>query len=77
VAYGDGVVDRIRAAAPNRIDGALDLVGGAALRLVGGLVPAGPLYSVANKPLVKQLTPCAARQDVDDAWGRRSPRAVR
>ena len=29
VAYGDGVADRIRAAAPNGIDGVLDLVGGA------------------------------------------------
>lgn len=32
VAYADGMVDRIRAAAPGGIDGALDLVGGAALR---------------------------------------------
>ena len=55
VAYGDGVVDRILAAAPGGIDGALDLVGGAALRVVAGLVPAGRLYSVADKPLVKQL----------------------
>ena len=55
VAYGDGVADRIRAAAAGGIDGALDLVGGAALRVVGGLVPAGRLYSVADKPLVKQL----------------------
>jgi NADPH2:quinone reductase len=55
VAYGDGVTDRIRAAAADGIDGALDLVGGEALRVVGGLVPAGRLYSVADKALVKQL----------------------
>ena len=52
VAYGDGVADRIRAAAADGIDGALDLVGGEALRVLGGLVPAGRLYSVADKPLV-------------------------
>ena len=40
VAYGDGVADRIRAAAADGIDGALDLVGGEALRVLGGLVPA-------------------------------------
>jgi NADPH:quinone reductase-like Zn-dependent oxidoreductase len=55
VAYGDGVADRIRAAAPDGIDGALDLVGGEALRVVAALVPAGRLYSIADKPLVKQL----------------------
>lgn len=55
VAYGDGVLDRIRAAAPGGIDGALDLVGGDALRAVAGLVPAGALYSVADKTLVKEL----------------------
>lgn len=55
VAYGDGVADRIRAAAPGGIDGALDLVGGAALRAVAGVVPAGRLYSVADKPLVARL----------------------
>lgn len=55
VAYGDGVADRVRAAAPAGIDGALDLVGGDALRAVAGLVPAGTLYSVADKPLVKEL----------------------
>jgi len=55
VAYGGGVTDRIRAAAADGIDGALDLVGGEALRFISGLVPAGRLYSVADKPLVKQL----------------------
>lgn len=55
VAYGDGVLDRIRVAAPSGIDGALDLVGGEALRAVAALVPAERLSSVADKPLVKQL----------------------
>ncbi|WP_238589155.1 zinc-binding dehydrogenase [Pseudonocardia sp. HH130629-09] len=55
VAYGDGVADRIRAAAPDGVDGALDLVGGDALRAVAGLVPPGSLYSIADKPLVAQL----------------------
>lgn len=55
VAYGDGVADRIRAAAPGGVDGALDLVGGDALRTVAALVPSGRLYSVADKPLAKEL----------------------
>lgn len=55
VAYGDGVADRIRAAAPDGIDGALDLVGGESLRAIADLVPAGRLLSIADKPLVKQL----------------------
>ncbi|KAA1026199.1 NADP-dependent oxidoreductase [Pseudonocardia sp. EV170527-09] len=55
VAYGDGVADRIRAAAPGGIDGALDLVGGDALRAVAGLVPPATLYSIADKPLVARL----------------------
>lgn len=55
MAYGDGVADRIRAAAPGGVDGALDLVGGDALRAVAGLVPAAALYSIADKALVAQL----------------------
>ncbi|MBN9734949.1 MULTISPECIES: NADP-dependent oxidoreductase [unclassified Pseudonocardia] len=55
VTYGEGVADRIRAAAPGGVDGALDLVGGDALRAVAGLVPRGRLYSVADKPLVAEL----------------------
>jgi NADPH:quinone reductase-like Zn-dependent oxidoreductase len=38
VTYGDGVAERVRAAAPNGVDGLLDLVGGDTLRAVGGLV---------------------------------------
>ncbi|GAA5165098.1 NADP-dependent oxidoreductase [Pseudonocardia eucalypti] len=55
VAYGEGVVERIREAAPDGVDGALDLVGGPSLRAVAELVPADRLFSVADKPLVKQL----------------------
>lgn len=55
VAYGDGVVDRIRAAAPNGVDGVFDLVGGEALRTVAPLAPPGRLLSVADKPLVREL----------------------
>ncbi|MBO0872394.1 MAG: NADP-dependent oxidoreductase, partial [Pseudonocardia sp.] len=55
VAYGDGVVDRVRAAAPNGVDGVFDLVGGEALRTVAALAPPNRLLSVADKPLVRQL----------------------
>ena len=56
VAYGDGVLDRIRAAAPGGIDAVFDLVGGDALRAVATL-PANPaqVLSVADKELAKQL----------------------
>jgi NADPH2:quinone reductase len=56
VAYGDGVVDRIRAAAPDGVDAVFDLVGGDALRTVAELVAdRSRVLSVADKPLVKQL----------------------
>jgi NADPH:quinone reductase-like Zn-dependent oxidoreductase len=55
VAYGPGVVDRVRAAAPEGIDGVFDLVGGEALRTVAALAPPGRLFSVADKPLVREL----------------------
>ena len=55
VAYGDGVVDRIVAAAPRGVDGVFDLVGGDALRAVAPLAPPGRLFSVADKALVKSL----------------------
>jgi NADPH:quinone reductase-like Zn-dependent oxidoreductase len=56
VAYGDGVLDRIRTAAPGGIDAVFDLVGGDALRAVATL-PANPaqVLSVADKELAKQL----------------------
>lgn len=56
VAYGDGVLDRIREAARGDIDAVFDLVGGHALRVVSTL-PADPVQvlSVADKDLVKRL----------------------
>jgi NADPH:quinone reductase-like Zn-dependent oxidoreductase len=39
VTYGDGVADRIRAAAPDGIDALFDTVGGEAVAAVAGLVP--------------------------------------
>jgi NADPH2:quinone reductase len=56
VAYGDGVLDRIREASGGRVDAVFDLVGGDALRAVATL-PADPaqVLSVADKDLVKQL----------------------
>jgi NADPH:quinone reductase-like Zn-dependent oxidoreductase len=55
VAYGDGVVDRILAAAPRGVDGVFDLVGGDALRAVAPLVAPDRLFSVADKALVRTL----------------------
>ncbi len=55
VAYGDGVVDRVRAAAPHGIDGVFDLVGGDALRAVAVLVAPDRLFTVADRPLVWEL----------------------
>jgi NADPH:quinone reductase-like Zn-dependent oxidoreductase len=55
VAYGDGVVDRVLAAAPEGVDGVFDLVGGAALRVLAPLCPPRRLFSVADKELVSTL----------------------
>jgi NADPH:quinone reductase-like Zn-dependent oxidoreductase len=56
VAYGPGVLDRVRAAAPAGVDAAFDLVGGDALRTVADLVAdRSRLLSVADKPLVREL----------------------
>jgi NADPH2:quinone reductase len=55
VAYGAGAADRIRAAARDGVDGVFDLVGGEALRAVAGLVAPDRLFSVADKPLVREL----------------------
>jgi NADPH2:quinone reductase len=56
VAYGDGVLDRVRDAAHGDIDAVFDLVGGDALREVSTL-PTDPaqVLSVADKDLVKRL----------------------
>lgn len=56
VAYGEGVLDRIREAAPQGIDAVFDLVGGEALRTVATLLADRTmLLSVADKTLVKEL----------------------
>ncbi|WP_232661521.1 NADP-dependent oxidoreductase [Pseudonocardia sp. TRM90224] len=56
VAYGDGVVDRVRAAAPQGVDGVFDLVGGGALRAVAELLAErSRLYTVADRELVAEL----------------------
>ena len=55
VTYGEGVAERVRAAAPDGVDGLFDLVGGEALRAVAGLVDPKRLRSVADKAQVKAL----------------------
>jgi NADPH2:quinone reductase len=56
VAYGDGVLDRIRAEAPAGVDAVFDLVGGSSLRTVAELLEdRSRLLSVADKGLVKEL----------------------
>lgn len=52
VAYGDGVLERVRAAAPEGVDAVFDLVGGDPLRTVADLLPdRSRLISVADKEL--------------------------
>lgn len=56
VAYGDGMVERVRAAAPGGIDAVFDLVGGDALRAAARLVEDRTrLRTVADRLLVAQL----------------------
>ena len=56
VAYGDGLVDRVRRLAPEGVDVALDLVGGAALDAsVELLKPGGRLVSVTDAARCKEL----------------------
>jgi NADPH2:quinone reductase len=57
IAYGDGVLDRVRAASAQAgVDAVFDLVGGSALRTVAELVEdRSRLLSVADKELAKQL----------------------
>lgn len=63
VAYGDGVVDRVRAVAPHGVDGVFDLAGGDALRVVAPLVDPARLFSVADKALVTTLGGRAVPRD--------------
>jgi len=56
VAYGEGVLDRVRAAAPQGVDAVFDLVGGDPLREVATLLTdPSRLRSVADKALVAEL----------------------
>jgi len=64
VAYGAGVVGRIRAAAPGGIDAAFDMVGGPALRTLAALVPDRTrLVSIADHALVAELGGHAVERD--------------
>jgi NADPH:quinone reductase-like Zn-dependent oxidoreductase len=56
VAYGDGVVDRVRAVAPDGVDAILDMAGGDALRGVAALLAdRSRLTSIADKELAVEL----------------------
>jgi NADPH:quinone reductase-like Zn-dependent oxidoreductase len=56
VAYGDGVVDRVRAAAPDGVDAVFDLVGGDPLRTVAPLLTdRHRLISIADYGLSTEL----------------------
>ena len=56
VAYGAGVEDRVRAAAPDGIDAVFDMVGGDPLRAIAALLEdRSRLTSVADKPLAVEL----------------------
>ena len=64
VAYGDGVLDRVRAAAPAGVDAAFDLAGGAALRTIAAVVPdRRRLLSVADRTVVAELGGAAVERD--------------
>jgi len=56
VAYGPGVLDRVRAAAPAGVDGVFDLAGGNALRTVAELVAdRSKLFSVADREVIQEV----------------------
>ncbi|MGW3039589.1 NADP-dependent oxidoreductase [Kitasatospora sp. NPDC001159] len=56
VRYGDGVAGRITAAAPDGVDGVLDLIGGDALRAVAGVIgDRTELVSTADPAVVAEL----------------------
>jgi NADPH:quinone reductase-like Zn-dependent oxidoreductase len=56
VTYGDGLVDRVRAAAPDGVDAVVDLVGGEALRVSPELVrDRRRIVSVIDAATVKEL----------------------
>jgi NADPH:quinone reductase-like Zn-dependent oxidoreductase len=56
VAYGGGVEERVRAAAPDGVDAVLDMAGGDALRAIAMLLEdRSRLTSVADRPLAVEL----------------------
>ncbi|WP_214401755.1 NADP-dependent oxidoreductase [Pseudonocardia lacus] len=56
VAYGPGVLDRVRDAAPAGVDGVFDLAGGDALRTVAQLVgDRSKLFSVADRAVIAEV----------------------
>jgi NADPH2:quinone reductase len=56
VAYGTGVDERVRAAAPDGVDAVLDMVGGDALRAIAALLDdRSRVTSLADKPLAVEL----------------------
>jgi NADPH2:quinone reductase len=56
VAYGAGVEDRVRAAAPDGIDAVFDMVGGDPLRAIAALLDdRSRLTSIADRPLAREL----------------------
>jgi NADPH:quinone reductase-like Zn-dependent oxidoreductase len=56
VAYGDSVLDRVRAAAPDGVDAVFDMVGGDPLRAVATLLSdRSRLRSIADKELAAEL----------------------
>jgi NADPH:quinone reductase-like Zn-dependent oxidoreductase len=64
VGYGEGVVERVRAAAPGGIDAVFDMVGGPALRTLAVLVPDRTrLVSIADHALVAELGGHAVERD--------------
>jgi NADPH:quinone reductase-like Zn-dependent oxidoreductase len=64
VAYGDGVAERIRAAAPQGVDAVFDTVGGDALRAVAEVLPdRSRLVTIADRLLAAQLGGSGVERD--------------
>ncbi|WP_433276854.1 NADP-dependent oxidoreductase [Pseudonocardia xinjiangensis] len=64
VAYGDGVAERVRAAAPQGVDAVFDTVGGDALRAVAELLAdRSKLVTIADRPLAAQLGGSGVERD--------------
>jgi NADPH2:quinone reductase len=64
VEYGDGVAERIRAAAPQGVDAVFDTVGGDALRAVADvLTDRSRLVTIADRPLAAELGGSGVERD--------------